>query len=71
VHHVFRPGSVDFAALDLPGPDGARAPDVRNPLSDHPGLFARGARAVLDARHGLCEGPLDAAVAAYRTTLTA
>lgn len=114
VYHVFRPGSVDLAALDLPGPDGARAlrtvpqeefaaalrdaadgdrdsaaavlyallaalpsagpggaPDFRNLLSDNPGLFARDACAALDARHGLSEGPLDAAVAAYRATLTA
>ncbi|WP_101254814.1 non-ribosomal peptide synthetase [Streptomyces barkulensis] len=116
VYHVFRPGGVDFAALDLaaPGaPGGARTlrtvpaqefaaalreaadgdrdsaaavlhalltalpsaapggpPDFRHLLSDNPGLFTRDACAALDARHGLREGPLEAAVAAYRATLT-
>ncbi|SFK20374.1 non-ribosomal peptide synthetase [Streptomyces pini] len=113
VYHVFRPGGVDFAALDLAAPDGARTlrtvpaeefaaalreaadgdrdsaaavlhalltalpsaapggpPDFRHLLSDNPGLFTRDACAALDARHGLREGPLEAAVAAYRATLT-
>ncbi|WP_393055571.1 amino acid adenylation domain-containing protein [Streptomyces sp. LN549] len=114
VYHVFRDGSVDFAALDLAcpdrggalravppaefmaalresaagggepavtvlhalltalpatGPDGV--PDFRRLLADNPGLFAKEACAALDARHGFRERPLEAALEAYCTTLTA
>ncbi|UUU36490.1 thioester reductase domain-containing protein [Streptomyces sp. CA-210063] len=108
VHHVFRDGSVDFAAIGLAeggrsvppeefmaalraaadedegsaaavlaavltmlpasGPDGT--PDFRRLLTDNPGLFTRDSCTALDARHGLREPPLEAALAAYRTTLT-
>lgn len=114
VYHVFRGGSVDFAALDLTGPDRGGAlpavppaefmaalresaagggepavtvlhalltalpatgpdgvPDFRRLLADNPGLFARQACAALDARHGFRERPLEEALGAYRTTLTA
>ncbi|MDX3523614.1 non-ribosomal peptide synthetase [Streptomyces scabiei] len=108
VHHVFRDGGADFAALALTqgertvpapefmaalgaaaaedagspaavlhavltllpvsGPDGT--PDFRRLLTDNPGLFTRESCTALDARHGLREQPLEAALAAYRTTLT-
>ncbi|URN14065.1 hypothetical protein LUW77_30145 [Streptomyces radiopugnans] len=58
-----------LAALPSAVPGGT--PDFRRLLSDNPGLFTRDACAALDARHGLREGPLEAAVAAYRATLTA
>ncbi|MFM9552376.1 non-ribosomal peptide synthetase [Streptomyces caniscabiei] len=54
--------------LPASGPDGA--PDFRRLLTDNPGLFTRASCTALDARHGLRERPLEAAVAAYRTTLT-
>ncbi|WP_327731903.1 thioester reductase domain-containing protein [Streptomyces sp. NBC_00487] len=108
VHHVFRDGGVDFAAIGLArgertvppaefmaalraaadedegsaaavlaavltvlptsGPDGT--PDFRRLLTDNPGLFTRDSCTALDARHGVREPPLEAALAAYRTTLT-
>ncbi|MCT2589971.1 thioester reductase domain-containing protein [Streptomyces sp. N2-109] len=115
VYHVFRDGSVDFAALDLgggperggalrtvppaefmaalreraagggepavavlhglltalpaTGPGGV--PDFRRLLADNPGFFTKEACAALDARHGFRERPLEAALHAYSTTLTA
>ncbi|SFM63493.1 amino acid adenylation domain-containing protein/thioester reductase domain-containing protein [Streptomyces sp. cf124] len=54
--------------LPASGPDGA--PDFRRLLTDNPRLFTRASCTALDARHGLRERPLEAAVAAYRTTLT-
>lgn len=116
-YHVFRSGSVDFAALDLSGPradgggdgglrtvppavymaalraaaDGdesptallhgllttlpstgrAGVPDFQRLLADNPGLFTKEACTALDARHDFREGPLEAAIDAYRGTLTA
>ncbi|MEE1760885.1 MULTISPECIES: non-ribosomal peptide synthetase [unclassified Streptomyces] len=54
--------------LPTSGPDGT--PDFGRLLTDNPVLFTREACTALDARHGLREGPLEAALAAYRTTLT-
>lgn len=112
-YHVFRSGSVDFAALDLSGPPGggqlpavppaafmaalreaadgdesptallhgllvtlpstgpAGVPDFQRLLADNPGLFRKEACTALDARHDLRQGPLEAAIDAYRGTLTA
>ncbi|WP_367123541.1 amino acid adenylation domain-containing protein [Streptomyces phytohabitans] len=116
VYHVYRPGSVDFAAVDVgagprrvpcgdflaavrAGAEGAAGggtgggtdpsaaalhallaelpptgpgglPDLRRLLADNPALFTRRRCAALDTRHGVRGGPLDAAVAAYRGTLT-
>ncbi|MCC9708330.1 thioester reductase domain-containing protein [Streptomyces sp. MNU76] len=65
------PAAVLDAVLTLlpaSGPDGT--PDFRRLLTDNPGLFTRASCTALDARHGLRERPLEAALAAYRTTLT-
>lgn len=58
-----------LTALPATGPDGV--PDFRRLLADNPGLFAKEACAALDARHGFRERPLEAALEAYCTTLTA
>ncbi|MQY12348.1 Linear gramicidin synthase subunit D [Streptomyces sp. RB5] len=108
VHHVFRPGSVDFTTLAPAGADtvapaafmaalGAEAereqdsaaavlhalltalpvtgadglPEFGRLLADNPALFTRHCAAALEARHGLTERPLPAAIAAYHRTLGA
>lgn len=57
-----------LTSLPATGADGV--PDFSALLTDNPRLFARDACAALEERHGLRDGPLDTALAAYRATLT-
>ncbi|WP_344291032.1 hypothetical protein, partial [Streptomyces synnematoformans] len=59
---------ADRAAVPATGADGT--PDFARLLTDNPRLFTRAGCAALDERHGLRDGPLDQAFAAYHATLT-
>lgn len=45
------------------------AVELRTLLTDNPALFAKDACVALDRRHGLADGPLDEAIAAYHRSL--
>ncbi|MEO3764614.1 amino acid adenylation domain-containing protein [Streptomyces sp. B5E4] len=57
-----------LTSLPATGADGV--PDFAGLFVDNPRLFTRAGCAALDERHGLRDGPLDKAFAAYRATLT-
>ncbi len=57
-----------LTSLPATGADGT--PDFARLLTDNPRLFTRAGCAALDERHGLRDGPLDRAFAAYHATLT-
>ncbi|MGW3496583.1 non-ribosomal peptide synthetase [Streptomyces sp. NPDC001020] len=58
-----------LTALPVTGTDGL--PEFGRLLADNPALFTRDSCAALEARHGLTERPLAAAIAAYHSTLIA